>query len=352
MINRNLAREIKALMPAPGVSEHPDEPVSMWREMDRLRGFPEETAVVIFRTTGCAWYRFSSCSMCGYFNDIAKNVTAEDLMKQSDRFVSGLGKSKAVKVFTSGSFLDPLEVPVEAREYFLNSLTGKIDKLLIESRTEYLTDQNLSNLGNHSYGIRIAIGLESADDRVVKNSINKGSTFEKYKTAAKKAKEFGYELRTYLLFKPPFLSELDSIRDILNSIEMIRGITDDVSVNPMNIQKNTLVERLWKRGEYALPMMTSLAYILLEARKYGVPVVSYPTGGNKLRGVHDDRKDDAMLKLIYQCSLTQDFQLLEEYFMSLDLGAYWEFLKLEHAQFSHFDLKRMVGRIGSSSFVI
>ncbi|MEM0158997.1 MAG: archaeosine biosynthesis radical SAM protein RaSEA [Thermoplasmataceae archaeon] len=352
MINRKLAEDIKSLMPNPGNSTKPGEPVSMWREMDRLRGFPEETAVIIFRTTGCAWYKFSSCSMCGYFNDVASNITAEDLMRQADKFISGMGESRVVKVFTSGSFLDPLEVPMEARNYFLDALDGKIDKLLVESRTEYLTRNNLSALQGRDYGVRIAIGLESANDNVVRNSINKGSTFEKFRSASLAVKGSGYEVRTYLLFKPPFLSEWESIQDILNSISAVKGLTDDVSINPMNVQKNTLVEKLWKRGEYSPPMMTSLAYLLLESRKYGIPVVSYPTGGNKLRGVHNDSKDNELLKLIYKCSLNQNFEELEGYYNSLDLKEFWEYVRLEHMEFSHPDIKRLIKRISSSSFVI
>ena len=73
MINREYAKQIKKLMPVRESDRDLNTPVSMWKEMDRLRGYPEPTSVVIFRTKGCSWYNFSSCSMCGYFNDVSSS---------------------------------------------------------------------------------------------------------------------------------------------------------------------------------------------------------------------------------------------------------------------------------------
>ena len=111
MINREYAKQIKKLMPVREFDRDLNTPVSMWKEMDRLRGYPEPTSVVIFRTKGCSWYNFSSCSMCGYFNDVSSKIQDENLYRQVDYAFRSLGETRILKVFTSGSFLDPLEVP-------------------------------------------------------------------------------------------------------------------------------------------------------------------------------------------------------------------------------------------------
>ena len=338
-------------MPEKTAARDPSTPVSMWKEMDRLEGKPDKTMVVIFRTGGCSWYNFSSCSMCGYFNDVAKNVTIPDLKRQVDSMMDALGDTHILKVFTSGSFLDPIEFPLEARNYFLSSISERVSSVLIESRTEYITEKNISGLGKFGPRVRIAIGLESANDEIIKNSINKGSTFEKYVKAARVINNLNMELRTYLLFKPPFLSEKRSIEDMIDSIRKVKDLGTDISVNPMNIQKNTMVEHLWKAGLYRLPSLYGLATILLQSHKEGARVVSYPTGGNKERGVHNEKPDPELLNLIYSCSLEQDFTKLDEYISSKDLSGYRKYLELEDRNIFQPDIRRMLNRISSGTFI-
>ncbi len=352
MINREFASSIKRLMPNSQRKTDLDRPVSIWREKDRLRGYPETTMVAIFKTTGCSWYRFSSCSMCGYFNDVSSEIRSENLKRQIDIVSDSLEDVKTLKIFTSGSFLDPQEFPIEARDYFFRKISGKVEKLLVESRTEYITESNIAYLKDFGIPIRIAIGLESANDQIMRNSINKGSTFAKYVKAAEAVRKMGYELRTYLLFKPLFLSEEDAIADMIDSVRKSAPYSTDVSVNPMNIQKNTMVEYQWKKGLYRLPRLWSLARILLESKDFGTQVVSYPTGGNKERGIHNESPDPNLLQLIYDGSLNQDFKELEDYYKSADKKEYFASLAAERINLSQPDFERLISRTSNASVLI
>ena len=329
-----------------------NRPVSFWKEMDRLSGGPEKTAVVIFRTKGCSWYNFSSCSMCGYFNDVSDSVTAEDLKKQVDYILDQLDDIKSIKVFTSGSFLDPLEVPIDVRNYFMSHVGERMSRILIESRTEYLTGRNLENLKKYADSIRIAIGVESTNDNIIANSINKGTSYTKFVDAAKTAREMGFETRSYLLLKPPFISEKSAIEDAVRSVSMVAGYSSDVSINPMNIQRNTLVEKLWKNGQYRPPRLWSLADVILRSTEFGTEVVSYPTGGNRERGTHNEVPDPRLLELIVDASLRQDFSELRRYFENADLTGYREELESEAAQPYQVDFRRMTNKISSGSFFV
>ncbi len=352
MINREYAKQIKKLMPVREFDRDLNTPVSMWKEMDRLRGYPEPTSVVIFRTKGCSWYNFSSCSMCGYFNDVSSKIQDENLYRQVDYAFRSLGETRILKVFTSGSFLDPLEVPPGVRNYFMDQAKANLDKLLVESRTEYVNERNLSGIKNNGLDIRIAIGLESSNDSIIKESINKGSTFAKFLESARVIKDLDLELRTYLLLKPPFISEKASIEDMIKSVKDVSGISDDVSVNPMNIQKNTMVEKLWKNGLYRPPRLWSIARILLETRNSGTEVISYPTGGNKIRGVHNEEDSMELLNLIFSASLSQDFTELEAFYENADRSNYLRDLDLENNMIFQQDLDRLVDRLGSASMTV
>ncbi len=352
MINRKLAEEVKKLMPETLKSGQNEMPVSVWKELDRLNGHRDKTAVAIFRTSGCSWYNFSSCSMCGYFNDVSRTVSISDLKKQIDYVSNQIGDIKNIKIFTSGSFLDPREIPMEIREYFLKAIGSRMDKILIESRTEYLTETNLSNIAGNSDKIRIAIGVESTNDMIIRNSINKGTTYSKFLESAKTVKKLGFEIRSYLLLKPPFISETEAIKDTVRSVEMVSKYSDDVSINPMNVQRNTYVEYLWKRGLYRPPRLWSLADALIQSEGRGTEVVSYPTGGNRDRGVHNDTGDPELLDLVVDASLDQDFSKLRKYMADNITEDYQVKLALEGSQSYQCDFDRLVDRITSASFYI
>ena len=53
----------------------PREYISTWTEKDLLHGKVVDAWVIIFRTRGCYWARASGCSMCGYVNDVAQEVS-------------------------------------------------------------------------------------------------------------------------------------------------------------------------------------------------------------------------------------------------------------------------------------
>jgi radical SAM enzyme (TIGR01210 family) len=135
--------------------------------------------------------------------------------------------------------------------------------------------------------LQVALGLESANNALLRDSINKGFQFEDYQMAANTVKGSGATLKTYLLIKPPFLTEREAITDSTDSAKMIQEISDVISFNPVNVQKGTLVERLWRRDEYRPPWLWSVVKVLEECRNLGPRVVSFPSGGGKRRGAHN-----------------------------------------------------------------
>ena len=114
--------------------------------------------MLILRTRGCAWAR---CSMCGYHGEAAP-ATEEDLLHQ---FESALGRrrgEKIAKLYTSGSFLDENEVPPTLRRRILGSLSGTFERVLVESRPEFVTEGTVKEALEACPGLEVAIGLESA----------------------------------------------------------------------------------------------------------------------------------------------------------------------------------------------
>jgi len=296
-------------------NKNPKKPVSCWSEKDILNKEIIDAFVIIFRTRGCSWAIKSGCSMCGYFNDSNwSKVSDEDFIAQFDVAMQNYGNQKFVKIFNSGSFLDDKEISPKVQEKILSKLAEKADKISVESRPEYITNEKLDKIKKimGSKIFEIGVGLETADDDIRKNNINKGFTFEDYKKAADIIKKHGFSLKTYVLIKPPFISEKRAIDDAIKTVDKIKDITDVISFNPCNVQRNTVVENLWKRREYRPPWLFSVVEILKESKKLtnNVLLKCDISGGGSIRGPHNCKPcDKSYLKAISDFSLNQELKV-------------------------------------------
>ncbi|MDI6887748.1 MAG: archaeosine biosynthesis radical SAM protein RaSEA [Candidatus Thermoplasmatota archaeon] len=303
--------------------------VRCFTERDVLDGKVVDTLVIILRTRGCKWALQSGCSMCGYINEAAQvDVSDENLLLQVEGAMRNYRNEKIVKIYTSGSFLDAEEISENAQTKILE-FVSRAEKVVIESRPEFVNKEHLSKLIKKC-NLEIALGLESSNPLILEKSINKGFKLEDYVRAAKIINELGIKLRTYILIKPPFITEEEAIVDAVNSAKFASKYSQTLSFNPVNIQKNTLVEYLWKRKEYRSPWLWSVLEVLKESKtEVKGWLICSPTGGGSARGAHNCGKcDSAILRATREFSLTQNTNVFDN--LSCDCKQRWlDMLELE-----------------------
>jgi hypothetical protein len=292
-------------------SKSPDSPAAVWKEKESLRGKPVDAGVVILRTSGCSHFHSGGCSMCGYNTESSRVIAPGDVLKQFEHATAELGEVGMIKLYTSGSFLDACEVPEEAAGSILKSCSDRGVRLLFESRPEYIIPGRMDSvLGTHE-DIEVAIGLESSNDRVLRYSINKGFTVRDFDAAAAVLDERSVDLRSYVLLKPPYLTEAEAIADAISTVKHAAAVSSTVSVNPVNVQKGTVVEKLWRSWAYRPPWLWSVLEVLRSSASTGKRVVCDPTGGGKERGAHNCVGcDDVILHGIKAFSQSQDVSRL------------------------------------------
>src|SRR3990172_3179633 len=269
----------------------PGRPTAVWAGKDLLDGSPITALTIIFQTGGCRW---SNCTMCGYVYDSARNPPShDDLMKQFEHALSSCrDKDFIVKIFTSGSFLDDGEIPTATRIEMLSRLgaDARVKKVIAETRPEYVTQEKVSEctaaLGKR---FEVAIGLETSNDMIRKDIINKGFSFADFVNASEIAEQENVTVKAYLLLKPPFLSESVAINDIINSITDAAKLAGTISVNLCNVQKGTLVDEMFERGDYRSPWLWSAVEVLKRGKEAnpGTVIMSDPVAAGSMRGPHN-----------------------------------------------------------------
>ncbi len=293
-----------------------DVPAGAWLEDELFAGKKVKALTIILRTTGCSWAKTGGCTMCGYIYDASPEVSLKDLAAQFQIAVKKLSSEvKVVKLFTSGSFLNPREVPVEARDQILAALGEKVEKVIVESRPEFVKSEVVLECVNLVKQFEIAIGLETSSDKIRIENINKGFTFKDFIQAAKIAHGCGAAVKAYLLLKPPFLSERAAIEDTIKSIEDIAEHVDTISINLCNVQRGTLVYELFINKSYRPPWLWSAVEVLRKGReilKSEKVLMCDPVAAGVKRGPHNCGKcDGAVAASIKEFSLNQDVEIFK-----------------------------------------
>jgi archaeosine synthase beta-subunit len=297
------------------ISEITEKPLASWRGKERYCNELLDCLTVIFKSAGCAW---SKCRMCSYryerYSEQSSKAVLAHLRAQL-AWVQQEYKSdeyRMVKIFTSGSFFDPLEVPPAFLSDAASAFRGKL--VIAETRPEFVQEDVFSSFigsiddGSWKTPLYCAIGLETSNDTIREKCINKGFSFSDFTHAAKAAHAAGAGVKAYLLFKPLFLTEGEAVADMKTTLQDAAPFADMVSMNPCTVQRNTELEYYWKRGAYRPPYLWSVLKLLNEAP---VHVTCDPLGGGQKRGPHNCGKcDHDLVSGIRDYSLNGDRDLI------------------------------------------
>ena len=312
----------------------PAEVVGFWTGEDLLDGKPVKSNTIIFRTKGCYWGQKGGCTMCGYVYDAATSPpTYDDIMAQY-RSVEGRIDGSVVKLFTSGSFFDIREIPEKAREEILSGLSKKAAKIIVETRPEFVTDYTMQDAKKYVERLEVAIGLETSNDKIRIECINKNFLFKDFVRASETAKKYGVTTKAYLLLKPPFLCEKDALEDMVSSVIDAAPYAPTISINLCNVQRGTIVDELFLKKAYRPPWLWTIVEVMKRVHgKTGSVIMSDPLAAGAARGPHNcGQCDYDFADAIRKYSITQDITAFDN--LHCDCRLLWEkVLELEDRTF-------------------
>jgi hypothetical protein len=155
-------------------------------------------------------------------------------------------------------------------------------------------DPVLEDLADLAPQTEIALGLESSSQEILDRSVNKGNSVEDFVDASRRIHAQGLKVKAYVMLKPPFLSESRALGDAVATMESAAPHSDTLSLNPVNIHKGSLVERMYFRGEYRPPWIWSV-WDAISRRPAGKLTICSTVAFGKRRGAHNCGKCDGAL---------------------------------------------------------
>ncbi|SFR90489.1 hypothetical protein SAMN05216559_0797 [Halomicrobium zhouii] len=296
-------------------SYDPREPTRVWLDEDNTPDGVYQSLTIILNTGGCRWARAGGCTMCGYVAESVEggSVAHEDLMAQVRHCLDHEAENAdeqagLIKIYTSGSFLDEREVPAETRKAIAETFADR-DRIVVESLPDFVSEEKVADFVDNGLETDVAVGLETATDRVRRDCVNKYFEFADFEDAAAAAQRAGGGVKAYLLMKPPFLSESEAVEDMKRSVRRCADVEGchTVSMNPCNVQNYTMVAELYHDGGYRPPWLWSVCDVLESTADADVIVVSDPVGHGSDRGPHNCGDcDDRAQRAIKDFDLRQD----------------------------------------------
>jgi len=318
-------------------SYDPHKPTRVWLDEDNTPDGVKESLTIILNTGGCRWARAGGCTMCGYVAESVDggSVPHAALMDQIEVCLehereNATEPASLIKIYTSGSFLDEREVGAESRRAIAETF-GDRERIVLESLPDFVDREKLEDFTQYGLETDIAIGLETATDRVRRDCVNKYFDFADFEAACADAAAIeNAGVKAYLLMKPPFLTEPEALEDMVSSVQRCLAVPGchTVSMNPCNVQRYTMVDELFFRDGYRPPWLWSVAAVLERTADLEGLVVSDPVGHGTDRGAHNCGEcDDLVQKAIKDFNLRQDPTVFEQ--VSCDCESTWKTV-LEH----------------------
>ncbi len=204
------------------------------------------------------------CLMCDLWKNTTDRVVPPGAIpRQIDYALQRLGPAQHLKLYNSGNFFDAQAIPrVDYRA--IAQRAQVFEHLIVENHPRLCTDacSRFSRLlGGTS--LEVALGLETAHPEVLA-ALNKRMTLDDFARAAEFLLDQDIAVRTFILLKPPFLTEPQGVEWALRSIEFaLRLGVGCCAVIPTRAG-NGAMDALELGERFAPPSLASLETVLEE----------------------------------------------------------------------------------------
>jgi archaeosine synthase beta-subunit len=235
--------------------------------------------------SGCEyWKKSGGCTMCGFKNSTEKYSHGRLYPSCVFKALYWLAEKSANKllpdelaVYNGGSFWNDREIPRNFQNYLyrLVSANGTLQRLMFETRCEYINEQKiriaLEALGNKK--LTVGIGLESQDDFVRNKLIRKGLSKKEFESKVGMLRRAGADVLAYVFLKPLGLTEEEALKEAISTIKYAVDVgVSRIDLSCAFIQAGTKMSESFFNGTYSPPSLWTILEIIKQTEDYGWPV--------------------------------------------------------------------------------
>lgn len=249
----------------------PKQPVDVWRPYAFLvepehtaAGHVEDVATLFLTNRECP-FRCLMCDLWQHTTDAT--VPPGAIPAQIDYALERLPAAPHVKLYNSGNFFDRKAVPPGDHAAIVARVNG-FETVIVENHPRLCGDAVLRFRDRLNGTLEVALGLETVHPDVLPR-LNKRMTLEEYERAVRFLRREGIAVRTFILLRPPFLSESEGVEWALRSLAFAFDAGVQCGAIVPTRAGNGLMERLQDQGWFTPPSIASMEAVLEAGLKMG-----------------------------------------------------------------------------------
>ncbi len=233
---------------------------------------------IILRSNGCS---VPTCTMCPFPNEAldptVKHINAEEYIQQVKNVLTVNPSFDILSIYNDGSFFAGRELPQQARQEIYQIVKDSgCQYLMVESLPFFITKEKLQEAKNYlgnKVKLIVGMGLQSVSDIARYVCIRTPITKEDFLQAHNLLKQFNYDTKAYIILKPPFFLEEESINDAVDgAVWLSQHDVQDITLCPMRIAQGTVLQDLFDRKLYTLPTLASFTESLYKLQQKNIRV--------------------------------------------------------------------------------
>jgi len=231
---------------------------------------PECTAAGHIEDVATIFLTNRECPFRCLFCDLWKNTTDESVPRgaipaQIDHALEQLPPAQHIKLYNSGNFFDAQAIPPEDHAEIANRVRD-FQSVIVENHPKLCGRKCGEFHELIQTRLEIALGLETVHPEILPR-LNKQMTLDDFQHAVEFLIGNDIAVRTFILLRPPTLSESEGIDWALRSIDFaFRLGVGCCSIIPMR-SGNGMMEQLKRKGLFSSPSLLSMESVLQEGIK-------------------------------------------------------------------------------------
>lgn len=218
------------------------------------RGTVDDVATVFLTNRECPF----RCLMCDLWKNTTNHRVPRGAIPEQIEFaLAKLPPARRIKLYNSGNFFDKQAIPAEDLQR-IAELVCDFETVVVENHPRFCGPPCLQFRDHiRPAALEVAIGLETIHPHVLP-SLNKQMTVETFREAVEFLVDHGIRVRSFVLLKPPFLSESEGVDWAVRSVNFAFdcGVTA-CAIIPVR-GGNGIMEQLAGDGHFAAPTLCSL----------------------------------------------------------------------------------------------
>lgn len=210
-------------------------------------------ATLFLTNRECPW----RCLMCDLWkNTLTETVPIGAIPAQITYALAQLPPARQIKLYNSGSFFDTKAIPPEDHDTIAKQ-TANFERVIVECHPSLIGQSCLQFASKIAAKLEVAMGLETVHPQILAK-LNKRMTTDDFVKSADLLRKNNIDLRVFILVKPPFMREEESVEWAARSLDFAFDCGATAATLIPTRAGNGAMEALEAAGDFSPPRLTTL----------------------------------------------------------------------------------------------